>query len=201
MSSSDSVTRWIRSLQEGEPEAARPLYERYFDRLIRLAHSRLQGVPLQAAGAEDVAAHAFESFCLRLERGDFTQLQDRDDLWRLLARIVVNKAGKLRRYHQAARRPKLVQECDLADPVSDSAPGLDREAGKEGSPDLLAEAADELQRVLNSLNDETLTQIVRWKLEGRTTQEIAEELGVVPRTIDRKLERIRVLWLAEEEDT
>ena len=90
MSLSDSVTHWLRGLQAGAPDAARLLYERDFQRLVDLARSKLRGMPLRAVGAEDVAAHAFASFCLRLEQGAFSPLTDRDDLWRLLAQIVVH---------------------------------------------------------------------------------------------------------------
>jgi DNA-directed RNA polymerase specialized sigma24 family protein len=203
MSAPESVTRWIRDLQAGEPEAARPLYERYFGRLIRLAQSQLRGLPQRATSAEDVAAHAFASFCHRLGRGDYTWLSDRDDLWRLLARIIVHKALKVRRSHLAGRNGAGKVQGDSAwlrpEGEPEGAPaGLDQLPGDELPPDLLAEAREEFQRRLGSLGDETLRRVALWKLEGYSTEEIAGRLGVVTRTVERKLRAIRSLWRPEE---
>jgi DNA-directed RNA polymerase specialized sigma24 family protein len=208
MSSSESVTRWIRELQAGDHEAAGPLYERYFNRLIRLAQSRLHDLPQRATSAEDVAAHAFASFCRRLERGDFTRLHDRDDLWRLLARIIIHKALKVKRNHFAARRgggdvqgeSGFVGPEGTAEGSSGARGGIDQQPGDDLPPDLLAEAGEEFQRRLDSLGNETLRSVALWKLEGYSNEEIAELLGVVPRTVERKLRAIRSLWRPEEVD-
>jgi hypothetical protein len=39
-----SVTHWIGALKAGDKEAAQPLWERYFDRLVRLAGAKLRAV-------------------------------------------------------------------------------------------------------------------------------------------------------------
>ncbi len=39
---SGTVTRWLGHLRAGEDEAARQLWERYFDRLVHLARSELR---------------------------------------------------------------------------------------------------------------------------------------------------------------
>jgi DNA-directed RNA polymerase specialized sigma24 family protein len=204
MSLPKSVTRWIRDLEAGDHEAAGPLYERYFRRLIRLAQSQLQGLPQRATSAEDVAAHAFASFCHRLERGGYTWLNDRDDLWRLLARIIVHKALKVRRSHFAGRRGAGKVQGESAWVRSAGGPqgapaGIDQLAGDDLPPDLLAEAREEFQHRLDSLGNETLRSVALWKLEGYSNEEIAERLGVVPRTVERKLRSIRSLWCPEED--
>jgi hypothetical protein len=43
MPSGDSVTTWIELLRQGDHAAAQPLWERYFQQLVRLACRRLQG--------------------------------------------------------------------------------------------------------------------------------------------------------------
>jgi hypothetical protein len=35
-----SITRWLGALNAGDPAAAQPLWERYFNRLVRLARAR-----------------------------------------------------------------------------------------------------------------------------------------------------------------
>ena len=36
---------WIARLKGGDPAAAQPLWERYFKRLVRLAHQKLRDLP------------------------------------------------------------------------------------------------------------------------------------------------------------
>ena len=48
--------------------------------------------------------------------------------------------------------------------------------------------------MLDLLGDEELRSIARWKMEGDTNAEIADKLGCLPRTVERKLRRIRELW-------
>jgi len=52
-----SVTRWIRDLKFGGDSAAQNPWERYFDRLARLARKKLQSAhrPRTAADEEDAA--------------------------------------------------------------------------------------------------------------------------------------------------
>ena len=58
-------------------------------------------------------------------------------------------------------------------------------------------AAEESTRLLEALGDESLRQVALWRMEGYTTDEIAERLGCARRTVARRLELIRTLWLAE----
>src|SRR5262245_27951412 len=87
-----SVTRWLRSLEAGDREAAGDLWRHYFDDLVRLARARLQGAPRAVADEEDAALSALDSFCRGAARGRYPRLDDRDDLWRLLVVITERKA-------------------------------------------------------------------------------------------------------------
>ena len=75
-----SVTGWVGDLAAGDPEAAQALWERYFDRLARLAKKRL--APARGRGGaedeEDAALSAFDSFCAGVACGRFPRLDDRD---------------------------------------------------------------------------------------------------------------------------
>ena len=57
--------------------------------------------------------------------------------------------------------------------------------------------ADEHQRLMNRLDQPMLQQVAIRKMEGYTNQEIATELGVTQRSIERKLNRIRLIWSGE----
>src|SRR5204863_5483684 len=105
MSSDGSITKLVVLLKAGDRAAAQPLWEAYFARLVALARVRLRNTPRRAADEEDVALSAFDSFCRRAERGEFPRLNDRDDLWQLLAMIASRKV-----YDLAEREERL--KCD-----------------------------------------------------------------------------------------
>src|SRR5258708_27868914 len=118
MASKGSVTRWVGQLQAGDQGAARHLYERYFQRLVGLARKKLRDTPRRAADEEDVAQSAFASFCRAAERGQFPQLEDREDLLQLLMVITKRKALNQAKHE---RRPKLggAQPSAAAQPAVD----------------------------------------------------------------------------------
>src|SRR5262245_35266235 len=99
-----SVTRWLEKAQAGDNEAAQQLWQRYFGRLVGLARARLRGLARSLADEEDVALSAFDSFYRGVERGRFPQLNDRDDLWRLLVVITARKAANLIRDESRQKR-------------------------------------------------------------------------------------------------
>ena len=75
--------------------------------------------------------------------------------------------------------------------------GFDGFAGPEPTPAFLHQLADEHARLLAALGDDVLRRIAVWKLEGWTGAEMATELGITRRSVERKLERIRELWKGE----
>lgn len=58
-----------------------------------------------------------------------------------------------------------------------------------------------LERFLEALSEATLRGIVSLKLDGFTNQEIGEKLGCATRTVERKLNLIRRLWIPILEDS
>jgi DNA-directed RNA polymerase specialized sigma24 family protein len=197
MSENQSITCWIEKLREGDPRAAQKVWERYFRRLVQMAHRKLQGFPRRAADEEDVAVSAFHSFCAGVAAGRFPQLDDRDDLWQILVTLAGWKARDLRkREHAAKRGGGRLRGESVFQAASETAPnpGIAQVAGDEPTPEFAAIVAEEYQRLLDQLGDDTLRQIALRKLEGYTNEEIAEQLGCVVRTVERKLGYIRAIW-------
>src|SRR5262245_47850351 len=91
----DSVTDWLNELRAGDPQAAQPLWEHYFNHLERIARRLLARMPRRAADEEDVALSAFASLCSGLLNGRYPALRDREDLWSLLVVITERKALRL----------------------------------------------------------------------------------------------------------
>jgi DNA-directed RNA polymerase specialized sigma24 family protein len=192
-----SITRWFGSLQAGNREAAQGLWQRFASRLIGRARVRLQAAPRRAADEEDAVLSAFDSFCRGAEQGHFPQVQDRGDLWNLLVAITVRKVSdQLNRERRQKRGGGAVLcEADLADRSDDRA--FKDIIGREPTPQLAAEMAEQCHRLLALLPDADLRSIALLKMEGYTNDEIADRLDCVRSTVQRKLNLIRSRWEQE----
>jgi DNA-directed RNA polymerase specialized sigma24 family protein len=192
----DSITMWIDGIKTGDESDIQRLWDRYFERLVRLAAARLPARGRRSFDEEDVALSAFQSFCDRAGRGQFPQLSGRDDLWRLLATITVRKAIETMRFQTRKRRGggRVLGESALL--VSEGAPGegLAEVLGREPTPDQVASFAEDYRRFLARLREPVLLTIALRRLEGESVEEIARALNVSTRTVDRKLQLIRAIW-------
>jgi DNA-directed RNA polymerase specialized sigma24 family protein len=197
-----SVTRWIGDLKAGGTAAAQPLWERYFERLVRLARNQLRAGRRRAAveDEEDAALSAFDSFCRGAAGGRFPQLSNRDDLWRLLVVLTVRKALDQLQRQRAARRGggRLVGESALIGGSAGGAAALDRLIGPDPTPEFAALVAEQYRRLRAALGDDVLRQVLDLRLEGYERSEIAARLGCTVRTVTRKLDVIRQTWLEDE---
>jgi DNA-directed RNA polymerase specialized sigma24 family protein len=186
LSPAGSITHWIGLLKAGQNDAAQKLWECYFGQLVRLARGKLQGRGRAATSGEDVALSAFDSFCRGAEQGRFPRLNDRSDLWQLLVLITARKAIDVIEYEARKKR--------RAPGGAAAAPALEDVIGREPSPEFAAQMAEECHALLAGLGDHELQTVAVWKMEGYTNEEIAERLGCVPRTVERKVRVIRSIW-------
>ncbi len=200
-STDQSVTVWLGQLRDGNSTAAQQLWQRYVERLVRLAHRKLGDLPKRVADEEDVALSAFHDFLRGVEDGRFTRLDDRDDLWQVLVMLTERKAIGLRRHVQAEKRGGGMvggeSRLDLNFALSTAGPGIGQLAGCEPTPEFAVQVQEEYGRLYGLLTDDTLRQIARGKLEGYTNQELAQQLQLSLRAVERKLQLIRRLWLEE----
>lgn len=175
----DEVSLWLEELKSGDRDNASRLFDRYFSRLVGLAASRLRGRPELVGYEEDIALSAFKSLCLGAEKGRFPRLVNRDELWRLLAVITIRKALNIQ------RRKRLAQNNneDIIEVLS-----------RDPSPEEVVQMSDQIEMLLGQLDSDEHRRIALLKVEGRTNEEIAAQLGCVVRTIERKLHQIRVTW-------
>jgi DNA-directed RNA polymerase specialized sigma24 family protein len=198
MEEENSVSRWLDGLREGNDADVKRLWDRYFQRLVNLASTRLPGHARRVTDEEDVALSAFHSFCDRVGRGQFPQLADRDDLWRILVTITFRKVAESMRHQTRLKRGGggvLGQSVKLNDSEVDL--GMARVLSNEPTPEAAAQFAEDYERLLEKLEDSTLRSIAVRKLEGHSREEIADALGTSVRTIDRKLTLIRLMWQEE----
>jgi DNA-directed RNA polymerase specialized sigma24 family protein len=200
-------TQLLTLLKAGDAASAQPLWERYFARLVDLARNRLRGSRRREADEEDVALSAFDSFCRGAMAGRFPKLDDSTDLWKVLVVITARKAAdQLARERSRKRCPRVdgMQQPVRGDSVFVSmgedgeTRGVDEVPGPEPSPEFAACVAEEYQRLLDALGDETLRSVALWKLEGHTNQEIAGKLDCSLSRVERKLRLIRQRWEREQ---
>jgi DNA-directed RNA polymerase specialized sigma24 family protein len=198
MSSDGSVTCWLAALKEGAAAAAQPLWLRYHAALVDLARKKLQAAGRREADEEDVVQNAFHSFFQGVARGRFPQLNDRDNLWRLLVVITARKALDQLQRERSKRRgggtPPPGPRINLG---GDDEAALERVVGDEPTPAFAAQVAEQYQRLLDRLGEESLRRVAVWKMEGYGNDEIAARLECSRRTVARKLETIRLIWQKE----
>src|SRR5262249_8576998 len=161
-----------------DSDAAREVWRRYFETLVRVARSRLRNTSRAVQDEEDVALSAFDSFCAAAADGRFPQLEDRNDLWRVLVTITTRKAADESHRQRAQKRGggRVVAESILAGGVP-AGDFLDAIACPEPSPEFAAMLAEECRRRLESLPDETQRQIAQLKMAGFSNQEVADRIG------------------------
>jgi DNA-directed RNA polymerase specialized sigma24 family protein len=143
-----------------------------------------------------VALSAFHSFCDRVGRGQFPDLSDRDELWRLLVVITARKAIMTVRHQTRQKRGggRVLGESVFLDGPDADTQGMARFLGREPTPEFAAQVAEGVEQMLATLGDEVLRTIALMKLEGHSSEEIAARLGISKRTVDRKVQLIRMTW-------
>jgi DNA-directed RNA polymerase specialized sigma24 family protein len=195
----NSVTVWIDGIKAGDGTDIQRLWDRYFERLVRLASSRLPAHGRRSFDEEDVALSAFQSFCDRAGRGQFPQLSDRDDLWRLLGTITVRKALNTIRHQNRQKRGggRVLGESALHAGEDADGEGLAEVLDREPTPEEVARFADDYRHLLARLRAPSLRSVALQRLEGLSTREIAESLNVSTKTVERKLQLIRAIWSEE----
>jgi len=192
MSADGSITRWINDLRRGDDAAAGELWAAYFARMVAVAGRKLTAAG-RAADDEDAALSAFKSFCLGAKAGRFPQLTDRGNLWPLLLALTAHKCVDQVRHATRLKR---------GGPAGNVAADLDLVTSREPTPELLAEVNERLVALLDRLDrtgDPALRRIAVWKLEGESTDDIAERLGCSRRTVERKLAVVELVWDREDE--
>ncbi len=188
----DGVSHWLRRLKSGQADAVRPLWDAYFERLVRYVRSRV--TENDEFDANGIAASAFGSFWQAMSTGRLDAPADRNDLWGLLTVITRRKIARLVERRAADKRGGgwTKSPSDVLAVVVDA----------DSNPELHAAWADELRAVLDSLNDETLERVVLRMLDGWTHREIAGELNCTTRTVTNKLRlaRLRLTPLLSAEE-
>lgn len=193
--SSDSFFQTLEGLKANSPEATQRVWADFHHLMVRYADQKLGGLPRRSADEDDVALSAMHSFYKGMQAGRFPDVSSNDDLLKILFVITDRKAKKeIRRQMTLKRGGGAVRGESVFLQLGDETAGLNN-LPENGTPfDLAHRLSIECQELLAMLNDDMLRKVALLKLQGYSTGEIAETLGVVNRTIERKLDMIRKQW-------
>lgn len=194
--SEGSVTHWFRELEQGCPDAAQRLWDRYSVRLIELARRRLRNAT-RMADEEDIAITVFDCICRAAAEGRFANLQNRDELWWLLVMVTKQKALDQMRHERRQKRGggMVIGETDAG---RNSSPlRLDDLLSTDPTPEFLVMMDEQQRRLLGLLRDDQLRTIAIRRIQGYTYDEISTELKISSRTVVRKLDLVRMRWQYE----
>ena len=193
----EPVSLWIEQLASADRDAASRLWAHFCHRLMVFARSKMSPSTRRIYDEEDAAVSAFRSLCRGIEAQRFPDVGDRGNLWALLVVITSRKIANQFRYeHQQRRNANQTLGEAMLQPSDGSAVNLLQSVpSHEPTPAFAAEVADMSEYLMAQLGEPDLKQIVRLKLEGHTNEDVAELMKVTRRTVQRKLERIRRIWL------
>lgn len=168
---------------------ANAIVARFSERLIALARRRLWGRLNQRIDPEDVVQSAFGSFFRRASEGAYA-VSAESDLWSLLATITINKLRHQRDHHLADKR-SIDKEVSWSGMWQGVAVGPDA-LSEEPTDHEAKELVEELEAVLTQVEPHQ-REIIGWKLEGVSNDEIAQRLDRTERTVRRALEHVHEL--------
>jgi DNA-directed RNA polymerase specialized sigma24 family protein len=191
--SSEAITGWIDQLADKNQQAAEQLWQHVAGRLQEFAAQKLDVQTRRHYDEQDAANSAFHSLCRGLSEGRI-EAENRDALWGLLAVITSRKISAQQRYLNRQKRGGGAVRGESAF-VELGGAGINEVGGNQSQPDELAEVSESCAQLLDALPDDTMKKIVLLKFQGATNAEIASELKCTERTIERKLERIRRIWI------
>ncbi|MDR0703712.1 MAG: hypothetical protein LBF88_01860 [Planctomycetaceae bacterium] len=203
--SDDDLKLLLDGIQNQNKESFEQFWNLHFDRLTSLARRKMTQVNKRVSDEEDIAISAIHSFYTGLAEQRFHSIQGNNELWKILATIVCRKISKQQRDQFTQKRGGghvRGESIFVAGPVAGNdeskQTGFGNVAGNTSTPYFEVEFLDTCEKLYNILDDETMRNIARLIMEGFTIDEIADELGCVRRTVERKLKKIREIWQQQE---
>jgi DNA-directed RNA polymerase specialized sigma24 family protein len=180
MSSAHSVSEWIASLRQGQVESIQKLWDRFRSRLLEAARIKLAKSPKTLVDEEDVSQSVLIDIWEGINIGLFDDVRNRDELWWLLLKITKRRIVDSVRHETSLKRHGtriFFTLEELIDPRT--------------STDVIDELENSANVVLATLHNPELQKIAHLRIMGYAVHEIAEQLSIPKRSIERKLQLIR----------
>jgi RNA polymerase sigma-70 factor (ECF subfamily) len=183
----EPVSNLLSNLFDGDPAVAQAIFNRYANRLVRLAERHLTKRLAGRMDGEDVVQSVFRTFFRRGGEGEF-QFDGTAQLWQLLVRITIMKARAKARHHTAGKR-----DASAEQPIADNYDPANPEPGPEEAVVLL----DQIDVLLRDLPP-VYAQVLGLRLQGRNVTDVADELHLSRQTIHRALNLLQERLTAME---
>ncbi len=184
---SDDSVQLLERWRNGDEQAAAILFDRYVDRLLALARSRLSERMQRRVGPEDVVQLAYGSFFRRTSQQQYT-LEKSGDLWGLLAAITITKLQQQVEFHSAQKRRVYAEESQQA---GGSTFGIQPQAlVQQPTPAEAAAMIEEVKAVMEGL-DPLSRRILELALQNASIEEISDQIHRSGRTVRRVLQSVR----------
>lgn len=183
----DDLAEMIEGLRRGDEASIAAFFQRFGRAVQSVADRRIAGQMERRFDAPEVASSVCRTFVRRAGVGEF-ELPDGESLWRLLCAITLTKVREKARYHRREKR-SVQREVDLEGGDGSPGSGIAGQPSNDAGPDEEALFNDALGHVLGELDEEE-RRLVDLRLQERSTEEIATELGCSDRTVRRLLNRL-----------
>lgn len=177
----------LAGLRAGDEDAARKIFERYGQRLVALARSRLGRRFRQKVDAEEVLNSALGSFFHHQANGKF-DLSSWDSLWSLLTVITLRKCGRV--IHRFRAKVRDIEREVVRQAGTDFDTSSFEAIAREPTPSEALALSETVEEMMRGLEDYQ-RRMVELSLSGHTVAEIGEQEGCTVRTVQRVLKRVR----------
>lgn len=179
--STANVPELVNQWRAGDQDAATELYNRYQNRLMMLVSGHLNDKMRRRVDPDELVQSIMKSAFRVTSEKDIGCL-DESGFWKWLVTVALNKTFKrIDRETAGKRDPKREAGGDTV---------LGERILREPTPDDVAQVSELLQKLLANLTD-VQGKILLGKLDGQSQSEIAEQLGVSTKTVQRNGQAIR----------
>jgi DNA-directed RNA polymerase specialized sigma24 family protein len=195
--SDSDLKQLLTDIENKNDQAITRFWELHFDRLATLAQGKLSRKFSRVSDGEDIALSAIHSFFTGFAKHRFQNLDSTNELWNLLTTLVMRKIAKQCRQESTQKRgggQVRGESVFVAGSDSDAKSGIANVSRSQTTPLLDVEFLDTCETLFDALPDEKTRNVARLMIEGHSLDDIADELGCVRRTVERKLQQIREIW-------
>ncbi len=169
----------IERIRNSDDDAATTLYERYADRVKWFVHTRVSNQLKQQVESEDIVQSIFKSVFRGMSSRGYNAPEG-GTLWHLIAVVAIHKVRK-----NASRRNAAMRDARRTQPLDSLDAGHDTEVSATQE----MEAA--VREAIECLSQQEQTVVVL-RLQNFSVEEIAAQMGCSPRTVERRLQQVRV---------
>lgn len=172
------------------------IWEEFFPKLARYAKQKMGTLPRRAVDEEDIALSAINSFFTGVKNGKFT-IDERGDLWRILATIAARKVIRQNRRFFAAKRGngKVRGESVFEDQETHvKNTGLDQFIDRHKMPALQEHIIASCEEMLDMLKNEQLRTTALMRMNGYSNQEISDALNCSVARTKQRISKIKQVW-------